>query len=295
MKRVAIIGAGKLGQTIGHLLHHSSKYRVAAVWNPRFFRATRAARFIGRGVRPFRDIIKAAQTADIVFITTPDRVIKDICNQLADRGGIKAKALVIHCSGNFSSAILAKTGTCNAFVASVHPLQTFAEPKAMVKGFAGTYCTYEGDRPALNIVRDIINTAGGIAVKIKPQNKPLYHAAGVILSNYLVTLIHTGRNLLIRSGFRKAQAGRAFLPLVQGTINNIRSTGTPGALTGPIARGDTLTVAEHLRAIRKKMHSCLHFYKDLGKYTVSVARENKSISASRAQQLIKLFSRDKSV
>lgn len=293
MKHAVIIGAGKLGQTIGYLLHHSGRYHIAAVWNPRFFRAIKAARFIGRGVKPFRNIVESAQQGDIVFITTPDKVIKDVCDKLAAEGGIKNKAIVIHCSGNFPGAILKSAKARHAFIASLHPLQTFAEPGEAVKSFAGVACTYEGERPALSIVRDIINVLGGVPVRIKPQDKPLYHAAGVILSNYLVTLMHAGRQLLRRSGFRQSAAIKALLPLVQGTINNVIRLGIPGALTGPIARGDGITIKGHLEAIQKEIPAYLHFYQEFGKYTVGVAREKKTISQVQAQQLIKLFSRNK--
>jgi predicted short-subunit dehydrogenase-like oxidoreductase (DUF2520 family) len=41
----------------------------------------------------------------------------------------------------------------------------------------------------------------------------------------------------------------AFLPLVRGTVDNVDQLGPAAALTGPVARGDTETVARHVEAL----------------------------------------------
>ncbi len=62
-----------------------------------------------------------------------------------------------------------------------------------------------------------------------------------------------------KSGFDRKLALEILLPLVRGTINNIYKEGTKNALTGPIVRGDYLTVKKELTEIAKQPASCNNF------------------------------------
>jgi hypothetical protein len=62
-------------------------------------------------------------------------------------------------------------------------------------------------------------------------------------------VVGEGVQLLRRLGWSEEEATRALLPLVDGAVDNIRSRGVVGALTGPIRRGDAETVARHLAAL----------------------------------------------
>ncbi|GAI37669.1 unnamed protein product, partial [marine sediment metagenome] len=101
-------------------------------------------------------------------------------------------------------------------------------------------------------------------------------------------------------GFSRKQALQAMMPLVEGTIKNIKTIGLSRALTGPIARGDVATVKSHLSLIRKRLSNYLSFYREIGKYTVVVARAKGGISKKQARELTRLFKapvggRDKSL
>lgn len=289
MVKVAIIGAGRVGQTLGYLLQRSGHYQVKAVCTRHKTSAQKAASFIGRETIPYTDPLKAVRGTDLVFITTPDRYIEQTCQRIVRAKGFSPKTLVIHCSGNFTSDILSSARPLTARIASLHPLQTFASARESVRHFAGTYCVYEGNRLAQREVIRIIKTIQGVPLKINKSVKPLYHAAGVIASNYLVTLINASINFLIRSGFSKKDALQAIMPLVEGTLKNIRKIGVPQALTGPISRADYSTVQEHLKKIKQSLPFYLPLYKILGRYTVEVAREKGSISKAQAKRIKRLL------
>jgi predicted short-subunit dehydrogenase-like oxidoreductase (DUF2520 family) len=59
-------------------------------------------------------------------------------------------------------------------------------------------------------------------------------------------------------------------------------------LTGPIARGDVETIQGHIEAMQNKTPELLDLYKDLARYTISVAREKGSITRDTAEELQKL-------
>lgn len=293
MKSVVILGAGRVGQTLGYLLQYSSKYKVTALWNQSRISGQRAAKFIGGKVLFLTKPAQAARLGEIVFITTPDNIIKDLCYRIACRKGFRRNTLVVHCSGNFSSEILISAQRfCGCRVASLHPLQSFAQPGEAVNNFRGTYCAYEGMAEGLSVVRKLIRDLGGIPVKINAAFKPLYHISGVIASNYLVTLLAVAREFMRVSGFPEKNALDALMPLVKSTIKNIKELGIPAALTGPIARGDFSTVQNHLVMTKKYLRRYQSFYQMLGKHTIKVAKDKKSISNIQARVFYRLFDKN---
>ncbi len=81
---------------------------------------------------------------------------------------------------------------------------------------------------------------------IPPTMRPLYHAAAVFASNYLLALLAIAVRLLQDAGVPADDALPAILPLMRGTLDNVQHLGVPAALTGPVARGDTDTIRLHL-------------------------------------------------
>ena len=82
-------------------------------------------------------------------------------------------------------------------------------------------------------------------MEIEDADRPAYHAAASVASNFLVTLEAWAEALL--------PADRALLtPLVRATVDNWAEHGAGRALTGPIARGDLATVARQRAAVAER-------------------------------------------
>ena len=103
---MAIIGAGRLGGAFGRLLALAG-YRIVAVTARTRRAASAAARFVGAG-EAMTDVVRAAAGAAIVFITTPDRAIRAVCESIARGGGLRTGVLVVHASGTSTSELLAR-------------------------------------------------------------------------------------------------------------------------------------------------------------------------------------------
>ena len=129
----------------------------------------------------------------------------------------------------------------------------------------------------------------GSALIIGEQDKPLYHAALSIASNYLVTLEAIAAGMLQTVGIDKAHALSALLPLVQGSVDNLRHSGLPNALTGPISRGDVETVQSHLTAMHALPAMITELYKTLGEQTVSLALEKGTIEKEKGEKIKQLL------
>ena len=62
-------------------------------------------------------------------------------------------------------------------------------------------------------------------IKLGAGDKAAYHAAAVMTSNYLVTLIKLATDLWESFGIPREQALQALLPLLKGTVNNLENPG----------------------------------------------------------------------
>jgi predicted short-subunit dehydrogenase-like oxidoreductase (DUF2520 family) len=79
--------------------------------------------------------------------------------------------------------------------------------------------------------------------------RPLYHAAAVMASSYLVVLAAQAVEMLHAAGWSRPDALQGLLPLMRGTLDNLGAQGLPGGLSGPMRRGDAETVRRHVQAI----------------------------------------------
>lgn len=127
-------------------------------------------------------------------------------------------------------------------MASVHPVKSFSDPADAAGSFDGTYCAFEGDDKALAILGPAFRAIGGEIFRIDPAYKTIYHAASVIVCNYLVALLEVGLRAYAKSGMPNNLALKTMEPMVRETVDNVFKAGTARALTGPIARGDHMVV-----------------------------------------------------
>ncbi|MDP2726056.1 MAG: DUF2520 domain-containing protein, partial [Dehalococcoidia bacterium] len=222
-----------------------------------------------------------AQTADLVFITTPDGALGSVASQVRWRSG----QMVIHCSGADSLDILEPARAQGALVGAFHPLQSFASPTQAVENLPGSFFALEGEEPLLSILKTMAQALEGQYVLLKPGDKVLYHAAAVFVSNYTVALMGMATALWKCFGVSQEEATKALLPLLQGTVNNIARLGLPHCLTGPIARGDTGTIRKHLSAMSGTIPSLIPAYRELGLQTVPVAVAKGRIDQKQAEEM----------
>ncbi len=291
-KTVAIIGAGRVGGSVGFLLARAG-YTVTAVAARSMATAEKASVFIGAG-EPLTDVKKAASKAGIVFITTPDSAIREVCDEIASGNGFRPGSIVIHTSGAHTIGLLQSARTAGAYRAVIHPLQSVPGMEQGIKNLPGSHFRIEADPEALETARGIVKALGGAelampAWRSDPQSAALYHAGAVVVSNYFVALIDYGLKFYQALGADKQEALKAVLPLITGTLANVENLGTAAALTGPIARGDVETVKGHIEAMQERAPELLDLYRELAKQTISVAVEKGGITRQTAEEFLSLL------
>lgn len=287
---VGFIGAGRVGTALASLLH-ARGVEVAGVSGRTIQDSRRMASgaHLGSGTAGSR--IDTLRASAIVFLTVPDDVIADLCQEIAEEGGWREGQGVVHCSGALSSEVLQPARDKGTLTASFHPLQAFASLDAALANLPGSTFALEGDKGLTSQLDTFVQLLGGTALHLRAEDKILYHAAAAIASNYTVTLAALAADLLVREGVA-SDANTALhylMPLLRGTIENLGDVGLPGALTGPIARGDKGTVARHLEALDVSSPDMAHVYRHLARLTLPLAIEKGGLDADTTQQLEELL------
>lgn len=279
MVKIGFIGAGTVGTALAVRLAEKG-YLVVAVASRTLASTERLAVQVP-GCRAFRTSQEVADSADLVFITTPDDAIGRVASGIRWQPGKS----VVHCSGAHSTDILNAAQTLGAQTGAFHPLQTFASVKHAIQNLPGSTFGIEGEEPLLTILKEMAVALEGSPQVLRPQDKVLYHASAVIACNYLVTLVKVATDLWVDFGASREDAIEALIPLIKGTLNNIQNVGIPNCLTGPIARGDTGTIEKHISALQESAPSVLPIYCELGINTIPVSLAKGRIDADQAAEL----------
>jgi predicted short-subunit dehydrogenase-like oxidoreductase (DUF2520 family) len=165
---------------------------------------------------------------------------------LALVGPAPTGCVALHLSGELSTDALAPLYHRGYAIGSMHPLMAVADPWLAGDRLVGAAFAMTGDPVANTAARRLVSALGGVPLTIAATQRPLYHAAAVVASNYLVALTGAAVRMLVEAGVDDEDAVRALLPLLRGTLDNIQQLGVRAAVTGPIARGDVDTVRLHL-------------------------------------------------
>jgi predicted short-subunit dehydrogenase-like oxidoreductase (DUF2520 family) len=279
MLKLGFIGAGTVGTALAVLLR-SKGYQVVGVSSRSRDSAENLAKAVD-GCPVLKNNQEVVDTADFVFITTPDDAIAGVASQTKWHNRQSA----VHCSGADSTDILEPARESGAMVGSFHPLQTFAGVKQAIENIPGSTFAVEAGEPLLSTLKDMATALSCRAIELQASDKVAYHAAAVFACNYLVTLVKLSTDLWQTFSIPPDQATRALLPLIRGTLHNIDTMGIPQCLTGPIARGDTGTIKKHLEALQKKAPALLSPYKELGLQTIPIALAKGRINKQQASEL----------
>lgn len=281
LRTLNIIGAGRVGQTLGRLFHTHACFKINGIVNKRLEQAEKAVNFIDAGTA--YSTLDDLPASDVYMITTPDAEITPIAQALSQSLPNK-QTIVFHCSGALPSTTLSPLPN----IASIHPLMTFATTESSIDHLTGVYCALEGNSTACEILQGAFSTIGSTVFSIPTEKKAMYHAASTMACNYLITLIDIAADMYKECGLTKDQAFSMMQPTLQKTIDNVFAMGPAKALTGPIARGDAETIQIHLDAIQNP--SVKNLYSLLGEKTVSLSTQKGDATSTNLGKIKHILS-----
>jgi len=185
----------------------------------------------------------------VVVLAVRDDAVRPLAEALAQARAVGEGHVVLHLSGVHGQEALGPLVTSRAALGSLHPLQTIAEPERAPGRLKGAWAAVEGMPRAVETAERLARDLGMRPFRIATKAKAIYHAGAVFASNYLVVVEAVAQRLLRHAGLSDADAWAALRPLVEGTLENLSRAEPRDALTGPVARGDTATIARHLESL----------------------------------------------
>ncbi len=255
MLQINLIGAGRVGQTLGYLLVQSGEVALQAVMALSRHSAERAVQFIGQGY--YCATIAELPPAELTLITTPDAALEGVSRSLFENAPLRPNDIVLHCSGAYTSEQLAIVRERGCLVASLHPVCSIAMPAVAIQSFSGTLCALEGDAEAVRLVSQLVTQCGVVPFLVEKQQKALYHAGSVFAANYLVTLAEQACRCFQQAGLQEHLIKPLIQQLMHTSLVNVLQAEQPAhALTGPMQRGDVATLKAHLAVLPSGLRSC---------------------------------------
>lgn len=266
--KFGFIGAGKVGFSLGKYLKENN-INISGYYSKSQHSAKEAAIFTN--TQQYNNLEDLIKNSDAIFITTPDNQIADVWNEIKELP-IKEK-LICHCSGSISSEVFSNINNHGAYGYSIHPMFAISDKYNSYKDLSKAFITIEGHKKYIEYFKVLFSSFDNSVAIINKDNKTLYHAAAVTVSNLVLGLINNGINYLEQCGFTKEMAIKALYPLIEFNLKNIREKGIINSLTGPIERGDLSTVINHLNVLNEEDKD---LYKLLSKNILKIAKIKNS-------------------
>lgn len=213
--KIAILGRGRVGQGLARALA-GTKHTVR--------------------VLPGRGISHVSEKT--VLLAVPDPAIASVAARL----DLRSTQVILHCSGSLGPDVL--PGRSRGVM---HPLVSFADPKQPPR-LKGTSFVVAGDARAVKRAKSIAKALKARAVEA-PIHGAAYHAAAALSANGAAALAAVAVRVFGELGLEPEDAQRAIGALLRTVGENVERVGVPGALSGPVIRGDDGTVARHRAAL----------------------------------------------
>ena len=265
MKKIGFIGAGKVACQMGKYFSENG-IPVTGYTDISASSADEAATYTGTKV--FGDTESLISCSDVIFISTPDDVIKSIWDEIKSMD-IDRKMIGIF-SGSLSTDLFSGAKDAGASVVSAHPMYAFSDRFSDYRKLHTASFTVEGDEDAVSFICELFKGLGHRVAVIDSAKKMRYHAAASIASNLMIGLYDISLSMLKDTGFSDEDAVSFLSPLVLGNISSALESSPAAALTGPIERGDTDTVRHHLEVLTSEERDV---YLPLAKRLLMIARE----------------------
>jgi predicted short-subunit dehydrogenase-like oxidoreductase (DUF2520 family) len=277
---VGIIGAGRVGATLGAALARAGHTVVAASGVSKASRDRADAMLPGVPLLPADEVVAAA---DLVLLAVPDDTLAGLVDGLAETGAWRAGQIVAHTSGAHGLGVLAPAAEKGVLPLALHPAMTFTGRPEDLQRLAGVSFGTTAPEGLEPVAATLVLEMGGEPVPIAEELRPLYHAALVVGSNHLITLVADSMDLLRQAGVEAP--AQVLGPLLGAALDNTLRYGD-AALTGPVSRGDAGTVRTHLDTLTRHSRAGVPAYIAMARRTADRAIGAGRLEATDAEPLL---------
>jgi predicted short-subunit dehydrogenase-like oxidoreductase (DUF2520 family) len=183
----------------------------------------------------------------LLLVATPDGALAATAATLAER---PQAAVALHLSGALGAAALAPLRAAGCAVGSLHPLRAFPRTLSSPAVARRTFFALDGDPPALALGARLAAAWGAPSAPVPGALRPLYHLAATWAAGGTSTLVLAAATLHQQLGL-PAATGPGLVELARGALGALTTKLDPGAITGPVARGEEGFLAQ-LAALRER-------------------------------------------
>ncbi|MFC8501519.1 Rossmann-like and DUF2520 domain-containing protein [Pedococcus sp. NPDC057267] len=282
---VGVVGAGRVGSVLGAALARAGHHVVAVSAVSEASLARAAELLPDAPVLPPDEVVRRAE---LVVLAVPDDALADLVAGLAATQAWRPGQLVVHTSGRHGLEVFAPAGQAVLGMA-LHPAMTFTGTALDLDRLVDCCFGITAPEPLRAVAEALVVEVGSEPVWIDEAARPMYHAALAHGANHLVTLVSQALQALRAAGVDSPD--RMLGPLVEAALDNTLRRGD-AALTGPVARGDAGTVAEHLRQLRTLTPDVRPTYVALARATAERALASGRLRPHAAEPLLEILARD---
>lgn len=263
---VGLISAGRVGTAVGAALERRGHVVSALVARSHTSRDLAARRLPEARVA---DPVAVAAASEMLVIAVTDAALPGVVAELAAAEAFKPGHIVVHVAGAVGAEVLRPAANAGAVVVAAHPAMTFTGGESDVDRMDGcSWALTAPDEIGIVVGQMLVMETGGHPVTVAESHRALYHAALAHGANHLVTLVNDAAEALAASfavlpggmvegdpdgllgSDPQALARRTLAPLLHAALDNVLASGE-AALTGPVMRGDAVTVSRHLDALEE--------------------------------------------
>ena len=271
--RVGIIGTGRVGAVLGAALRRTGHRIVACSARGDISRVRAEALLPGT---PIMSPVEVARSCDLLIIAVPDDVLPEVVFDVHDV--VHPGQIVMHVSGRHGLGVLAPLTGVLAFAA--HPVMTFTGTSLDLDRLEDCPFGVTSDSAAASVAAALVVEMGGEPIAVSDDMRTVYHAALAHGANHLVTLVAQTLDMLAAAGVQ--DPSRIARPLLTAALDNALRQGDR-ALTGPVARGDAVTLRAHMDGIPDSKTRAT--YRSLAQATVERAVASGMLSSVDAEAL----------
>lgn len=231
-KKVVLIGSGNVAWNLGKLVKQCG-YEVIQVYSRNAATATELAYELDTESTNYLSIMK--KDADIYIIAVNDDALPELAEELRVN-----KGLVVHTSGAAPVQVIEQ---CAAKTGVLYPLQSL---RYGVKEVPAISFMVEGCNDAVSAeIQSFAETLSPRVQQNGGEQRLQMHVAAVFVNNFPNYLYTLTENWCKTNGLSFQQ----LVPLIKETANRLE-TGSPKDLqTGPAARKDHTTIAQHRKLL----------------------------------------------
>lgn len=250
--RFGIVGAGRLGLTIGRALQQQGfeLVHVAAATADGRERATHVL-----GVPSHEDPVAASQQVDCLLLCVPDDALAGVVARLASRpdGSSPIRLRIVSTSALGGVDVLAPLAAAGHDVGVLHPVASVSDhdtgPDALAGAGAAVGATDDATRTFLHALAHALELRA-FDLATEARTWALHAACCTLAANGPAVLLAAVDDLAAEASMHEGVARGAYGRLAASAVERAVRSGAIESLAGPIVRGDAVAVAAQVAAVR---------------------------------------------